>query len=61
MLNFAAYIYNRSPKPTSKTQIRKQANKREYSKVSCAECGESHVTLYKHGEQYYCKEHRPQN
>ena len=61
MLNFAALIYNRTPKPNSKTQLRKQANKREYTKVSCSECGETHTTLYKVNNQYYCKDHRPRN
>ena len=60
MLNFAALIYNKTPKPNSKTQIRKRAEKREYTKVSCVECGETQHTLYKYNGQYYCKEHRPQ-
>ena len=58
MLNHLAKIYNQSAKPNSKRQQRLQENTRIYDRVVCAECGEGHTTLYKVGEQYYCREHR---
>ncbi len=58
MLNHAAKIYNISPKPNSKHQQWLRDNARTYDRVVCAECGEGHTTLYKVGEQYYCREHK---
>ena len=58
MLNYAAKIYNISPTPDSKHQQWLRDNARSYNRVTCAECGEGHTTLYKVGEQYYCKEHK---
>ena len=58
MLNYAAKIYNISPKPDPKHQQWLRDNARSYNRVICAECGEGHTTLYKVGEQYYCKEHK---
>ena len=58
MLNHAAKLYNISPKPNSKHQQWLRDNARSYDRVVCAECGEGHTTLYKVGEQYYCKEHK---
>ena len=58
MLNYAAKIYNISPKPDSKRQQWLRDNARSYNRVTCAECGEGHTTLYKVGKQYYCKEHK---
>lgn len=47
MLNYAAKIYNISPKPDSKHQQWLRDNARSYNRVTCAECGEGHTTLYK--------------
>ena len=58
MLNKFAKIYNISPKPNSKRQQWLRDNARTYDRVVCTECGEGHTTLYKVGEQYYCREHR---
>lgn len=58
MLNYAAKIYNISPKPDSKHQQWLRDNTRSYNRITCVECGEGHTTLYKVGQQYYCKEHK---
>ena len=58
MLNYAAKIYNISPKHDSKHQQWLRDNTRSYNRVTCAECGEGHTTLYKVGQQHYCKEHK---
>ena len=58
MLNHAAKIYNISPKSESKHQQWLRDNARPLDRRVCAVCGESHTTLYKVGEQYYCREHK---
>jgi len=58
MLNGFAKIYNITPKKDSKRQQQLKDIQKDTIYVTCAECGEKHTTLYKVGEQYYCKEHK---
>lgn len=61
MLNFAAKIFNGTPKPNSKTQKRKaeMAKNRKIDYVKCDKCERHDATLYKHENKYFCKEHLP--
>ena len=63
MLNFAAKVYNETPKPKSKTQQMK-AEKAKSQKIVYVECDKCHVhdtTLFKSDGKYFCKAHRPKN
>ena len=48
---------NFMPKEKSKSQIekRKKAKERYRSKICCKKCKESNTTLYRIGQNYYCK------
>lgn len=60
MLSFAAKVFNQNPKPASKSQKLKEekAKSKKVNFVECSECHRHDVTLYKHQDEYYCKEHR---
>jgi predicted SprT family Zn-dependent metalloprotease len=58
MISAYAKIMNKIAKPNSKTQQlkREKLEKRPIQKVVCKNCGNGKTTLYKVGQDYYCKE-----
>ena len=61
MLNSIAKVFNKNPKPNSKTQKAKAKalEKQTITYVECAECKRHDITLYKSNGKHYCSEHRP--